>query len=90
MAREKRRAEREDLPVGFAYSYKVKDGTRYEKGFAVNVSKAGISFYSAEPLKKGLEMALYSDYFPKSPKRARVVWAKRIIGSTWRIGVEFI
>jgi len=90
MVREKRKAEREDLPIGFAYSYKVKDGTRYEKAFAVNVSKAGISFYSAEPLKKGLEVAIYSDHLPKSPKRARVVWTKRIIGGTWRIGAEFI
>jgi hypothetical protein len=90
MPREKRKAEREELPIAFAYFYKVKDYTQFEKSFAINISNIGISFYSVEPLKKGTEVAIYSDYFLKNPKKARIVWSKRIIGSTWRIGAQFI
>jgi hypothetical protein len=86
--RERRKEEREEMPIGVEYAY-VHDG-RFQKlnCFAINVSKKGLSFFVPDPLEKGAHVQVRSDFYGRLLRKGSVRWVKHVMAQTWRVGIE--
>lgn len=86
---DERKEPRENLPIAFNFYYERGDRVQYERSFAINVSKNGMSFYINEPLPQGYHICINTPLC-KETRKGIVRWVRHIVSSTWRVGVELV
>jgi len=85
---ERRIEKREDMPISVEYAYTHGERVQKLSCFAINVSKKGLSFFVPDPIEKGTQIQVRSDFHGKKLRKGSVKWVKHVMAHTWRVGIE--
>jgi hypothetical protein len=75
------------VPVIFAYNCESKIVVSY--GTSLNLSKAGMCFYSSMPLQEGLKLHVHSCHIWDNPKFSTVRWCSKKDHDYYKVGISF-
>lgn len=93
MSEERRKKRRDIITVPVNYSYSVQPGGGGPKkqstsGISLNVSDAGMCFYTHMPLQEGARISVSSKAIWEASKKGVVKWCRKITEELYRVGVE--
>ena len=75
------------VPVIFAYHHENKIVVNY--GTSLNLSKAGMCFYTNMPLHEGLKLHVHSCHIWDNPKSSTVRWCNKKDPHYYKVGIAF-
>ena len=85
----KRRYERHAFSRAIEYVAPPGDAKRVIKGYAINISEAGLCFASTDVIKEGQEIGIKTE-LPVMHRKGIVVWSRKIDETLYKAGLRFL
>jgi hypothetical protein len=89
-AKEKRKEDRNQVIGDVFWSYATHNNLPNTEGTVLNISRSGLSIFTAKPIKKGYRLKIHCKGLWKGAKNATVKWSKEVAPNVYRSGLSII